>query len=327
MTEKLNPDGSAGREAPAPGAHSSAFLPVSAQRFSAGVHAKCDALSPHCAGDAGSALVPLLGLLAVTAARALGWLQLNDPLTRALLFIPLFTLLLVRLHRNTVAVPATATPPGVAGVLGHPALVYLGSISFPIFILHGAIGQMFYKKARPSLRERGGDARRLVSCSPCGRLWRRSCGAACSGSTCSRCGSPPSWSPPRPCRPSSCRRARRCDPSLEPPPPPHATSGRAKPSLRAYAICTEQAGGRGQRVRGEGHQQAARVAVQAVERAPQCAGIRVNSDISRESLSCYYWSYGVPRFALRKSAANAYAGRPTFATLVRALHGRPARWG
>lgn len=90
---------------------------------------------------AGSVALPILGLLGITAARAAGWLQLNDPLTRALLFVPLFTLLVVRLHRNTLA-----GSPGLTGVLSLPLLTYLGSISFPIFVLHGALGQLFYKK-------------------------------------------------------------------------------------------------------------------------------------------------------------------------------------
>ena len=93
----------------------------------------------------GSALLPLAGLLAVTVARAAGWLTLNDPLTRGLLFIPLFTLLIMRLHRHTAAA-ASGAPGGLAGVLQHPVLTYLGTISFPIFVVHGALGQVFYKK-------------------------------------------------------------------------------------------------------------------------------------------------------------------------------------
>lgn len=89
---------------------------------------------------AGSALLPLLGLLGVTAARAAGVLPLNDPLTRVLLFVPLFTALLVRLHRNTLL------SRGLARALSHPALTYLGTLSFPIFVVHGALGQLFYKK-------------------------------------------------------------------------------------------------------------------------------------------------------------------------------------
>lgn len=89
----------------------------------------------------GSALLPALGLLGITLVRAAGWLTLNDPLTRGALFIPLFLLLLVRLHRNTLAGAR-----GFTALLAHPALTYLGAISFPIFIVHGALGQLFYKK-------------------------------------------------------------------------------------------------------------------------------------------------------------------------------------
>ncbi|KAL4443533.1 hypothetical protein ABPG75_011270 [Micractinium tetrahymenae] len=90
---------------------------------------------------AGSALLPLLGCVGITVARALGYLPLNDPLTRALLFVPLFTLAIMRLHRQTLQGSV-----GLSGFLSHPALTYLGNISFPIFILHGALGQLFYKK-------------------------------------------------------------------------------------------------------------------------------------------------------------------------------------
>jgi peptidoglycan/LPS O-acetylase OafA/YrhL len=85
----------------------------------------------------GSVLLPLLGLVGITVARAAGWLPLNDPLTRCLLFIPLFIVVVMRLHRNTVA-----GNKGITGLLGSKALTYLGTISFPIFILHGAIGQV-----------------------------------------------------------------------------------------------------------------------------------------------------------------------------------------
>jgi hypothetical protein len=71
---------------------------------------------------AGSALLPALALLGITAARAAGWLTLNDPLTRALLFVPLFTLLVVRIHRNTLQ-----GAKGFTGMLGHPLLTYLVS--------------------------------------------------------------------------------------------------------------------------------------------------------------------------------------------------------
>lgn len=90
---------------------------------------------------AGSALLPALALLGITLARAAGYLPLNDPLTRAALFVPLFTALVMRLHRQTLQ-----GSKGLSGFLSHPILTYLGTISFPIFIVHGPIGQLFYKK-------------------------------------------------------------------------------------------------------------------------------------------------------------------------------------
>lgn len=90
---------------------------------------------------AGSALLPVLGLLGITLARAAGYLTLNDPLTRALLFVPLFTYLVMTLHRQTLQ-----GSKGLSGFLSHPFFTYLGKISFPIFIVHGALGQLFYKK-------------------------------------------------------------------------------------------------------------------------------------------------------------------------------------
>jgi peptidoglycan/LPS O-acetylase OafA/YrhL len=94
----------------------------------------------------GSALLPAAGLVGITLARAAGWVALNDPLTRGLVFIPLFTLLVMRLHRHTAAAAAGAKPAGLAGWLAHPALTYLGAISFPIFVVHQPIGQLFFKK-------------------------------------------------------------------------------------------------------------------------------------------------------------------------------------
>lgn len=91
-----------------------------------------------------SALWPAVGLIAITIARAFGVLQLNDALTRGLLFVPLFIVLLMQLHRNTIR--KTEHRFSFVEFLSHPWLAYLGVISFPIFILHGPIGQVFYKK-------------------------------------------------------------------------------------------------------------------------------------------------------------------------------------
>lgn len=64
---------------------------------------------------------------------------------------------------------------GLSGVLSHPVLTYLGNISFPIFILHGALGQLFYKKiiATKARSPAPACACSLPGCSP------RGC--ACSG--------------------------------------------------------------------------------------------------------------------------------------------------
>ena len=83
-------------------------------------------------------------------ARAFGWLTLNDALTRGLLFIPLFTAFVMRVHRQTVYadLPNSGKPGynSFSKALGAKWLTYLGAISFPIYILHGPIGQIFYKR-------------------------------------------------------------------------------------------------------------------------------------------------------------------------------------
>lgn len=94
-----------------------------------------------------SALLPLLGMIAMLVARASGWITMNDSMARGVIFIPLFTVFLINLHRRAVAPEAEGKGPGlIASVLSNPALIYLGALSFPIYILHGPIGQVFYKK-------------------------------------------------------------------------------------------------------------------------------------------------------------------------------------
>jgi hypothetical protein len=72
---------------------------------------------------AGSAVLPALGLVAITVARAAGFLPLNDALTRGLLFVPLFLLLVINLHRNTLA-----GSKGFTKLLEHPVLTFLVSV-------------------------------------------------------------------------------------------------------------------------------------------------------------------------------------------------------
>lgn len=90
-----------------------------------------------------SAAVVALGMVGVLVARTFSWLSLNDPLTRVLIFLPLFTIFLMRVHRQTVYNGGK----GFAGLMAAKPLVYLGNISFPIYIIHGPLGQLFYKKA------------------------------------------------------------------------------------------------------------------------------------------------------------------------------------
>jgi len=97
-----------------------------------------------------SPVLPLLGMAGVIVGRAFGWLTLNDALTRGLLFIPLFTAFVMRVHRQTVYadLPNSGKPGynSFSKALGAKWLTYLGAISFPIYILHGPIGQIFYKR-------------------------------------------------------------------------------------------------------------------------------------------------------------------------------------
>ena len=94
---------------------------------------------------AASPALPLLAILATFVARAAGLLTLNDGLTRSLIFIPLYLAFLVRVHRQCLE--DDKPPFSLTAVLSTPFLVYLGTLSFPIYVLHSPIGQLFYKKA------------------------------------------------------------------------------------------------------------------------------------------------------------------------------------
>jgi len=86
---------------------------------------------------------PLLGCLGILGARASGLVpDISDLLVRSLIFTPLFLKFVQGSHRNTVA---KAWDP-VSNVLSNKALVWLGGLSFPIFVVHGPLGQVFYKR-------------------------------------------------------------------------------------------------------------------------------------------------------------------------------------
>ena len=103
-------------------------------------------------------LSAMVGMLALRAANIL---TINDGLARGAIFIPLWSLFMMQIHRETVkgigsddatnteaeTETANAEPTGLTNLLRSKALVWLGSIAFPIYIFHGPIGQLFYKKA------------------------------------------------------------------------------------------------------------------------------------------------------------------------------------
>ena len=89
-----------------------------------------------------STIVPLMFMVGLIAARAYGLLEVSDLLFRAVAFVPLFLRFLMAAHRNTVA---NVRDP-IVSFLNNPLLLAFGGLTFPIFIVHGPVGQLFYKK-------------------------------------------------------------------------------------------------------------------------------------------------------------------------------------
>merc|ERR1719461_1808483 len=81
--------------------------------------------------------------MSLILARAFGVVQISDMLTRAVVFIPLFLLFLMAAHRASVQ-PKVTDP--LVKLLSSKFLVMLGGLAFPIFVVHGPLGQLFYKK-------------------------------------------------------------------------------------------------------------------------------------------------------------------------------------
>eukprot|EP00445_Apocalathium_hangoei_P063906 CAMPEP_0204123466 /NCGR_PEP_ID=MMETSP0361-20130328/9308_1 /ASSEMBLY_ACC=CAM_ASM_000343 /TAXON_ID=268821 /ORGANISM="Scrippsiella Hangoei, Strain SHTV-5" /LENGTH=311 /DNA_ID=CAMNT_0051074925 /DNA_START=1 /DNA_END=936 /DNA_ORIENTATION=+ len=92
--------------------------------------------------NTGASIPILLTLLSIIGLRAAGIVELNDMLVRSLAFIPLWCVFLMRIHRETVAKSAM-----LPRLLCSPRLLFMGGIFFPIFIVHGPIGQLMYRKA------------------------------------------------------------------------------------------------------------------------------------------------------------------------------------
>mmetsp|Transcript_68431 Transcript_68431/g.127702 ORF Transcript_68431/g.127702 Transcript_68431/m.127702 type:complete len:530 (+) Transcript_68431:73-1662(+) len=88
-------------------------------------------------------VAPFLGMVGIILLRATGVVCISDMLVRPLIFMPLFLLFLMGLHRASL--PDKVTDP-MARVLAAKPLTFLGGLSFPIFIVHGPLGQLFYKK-------------------------------------------------------------------------------------------------------------------------------------------------------------------------------------
>lgn len=89
-------------------------------------------------------VLPLVGMIGIVLLRASGLVSLSDMIVRPCIFMPLFLLFLMGLHRASIK--ETITDP-LAKLMASKPLVWLGGLSFPIFVVHGPLGQLFYKKA------------------------------------------------------------------------------------------------------------------------------------------------------------------------------------
>jgi peptidoglycan/LPS O-acetylase OafA/YrhL len=95
-----------------------------------------------------STLGPLVGMIGVLVLRAMDILKLNDMLTRAVVFLPLFLQFIMAAHRVAVA-EASGTSKRkdpIVSFLSSKVLTGLGALGFPMFLVHGPIGQLYYKK-------------------------------------------------------------------------------------------------------------------------------------------------------------------------------------
>merc|ERR1719440_45718 len=69
-------------------------------------------------------------------------LNFNDAMIRTCVFIPLYTKFLTAMHRDCMS----AKPSAITQFFGSKIMTSLGALAFPMFVLHGPIGQLFYKK-------------------------------------------------------------------------------------------------------------------------------------------------------------------------------------
>jgi peptidoglycan/LPS O-acetylase OafA/YrhL len=95
--------------------------------------------------ETGSSILPLAAMIGLLVLRASGVIAVNDMIIRSVLFIPLFIAFLTRIHRESVGTKSDSKL--IPKFLSLGIFKWLGGISFPIFIVHGPVGQLFYKKA------------------------------------------------------------------------------------------------------------------------------------------------------------------------------------
>jgi peptidoglycan/LPS O-acetylase OafA/YrhL len=100
--------------------------------------------TPEETGKTSGSVWPFMGMVGLIVLRAADLIQINDLLVRTAIFIPMFIWFLMALHRETVGPEGTFKP--IVKFMNLRIMQWLGSISFPIFIWHGPVGQLFYKK-------------------------------------------------------------------------------------------------------------------------------------------------------------------------------------
>jgi len=72
----------------------------------------------------------------------------SDLLIRKVIIIPMFLNFVMALHRNALlSMGSKAAKDPISAFLSTKLMVWMGNLSFPIYILHGPIGQLFYKRA------------------------------------------------------------------------------------------------------------------------------------------------------------------------------------
>ncbi len=133
------------------------FLPVfnAAETLMGALACRLVMLDSNCkrqSSSTWSVVVPFGIAIGVLIGRAREWIpDCSDLLIRKCIVIPVFLNFVMALHRNAVLVivsneSKTRKDP-ISVFLSTKIMMGLGNLSFPIYILHGPIGQLFYKRA------------------------------------------------------------------------------------------------------------------------------------------------------------------------------------